>query len=991
MHSSIAVTDLEARVRTLQEEVADALDESRRSKLYCQQVRKELHDLVSTEYDRDLSDETFDGMAKLLGQTSTLVEKFVAFELHLRGKFQAELQDRDDNLSSLHRSLAESLVRTLQSDIRETLVTFKNEIIELRQFRTSITQTVADLTAQQSATQQEILQLKDSLASLQSREMAGLAVQHKQAAADIDVLKETIAETKAYLQNQLDNQRREAAEAVGALNNATKNLQQQVGTTSTSHGQELTSLQQQITDANARCSDTAKREAERRQNELDDLHKKNQKEFSKLADKLDIVKQNSENELMTLKRQTDQRTDSLQAAFGKMINEMQGNMSAVTTELAKEIRQGHEALEEKIRAVGDNEQNSREVHASALEKNSSLIDQRMAALVGKLEANLRDTEQKLTERAAQEKAMLERQFDGELEKHVTTLTKAIDGVASDLAYNQDALLTALSERDRESAGRSSLDQFTFGDPDPAIAVEAPTPIVAMESRKKSVSIVVTPEEQPEAPPMARRKSEALKEKLGEHFDEIHRRVSYNEQGAHRRATLVAQRHEMVERDIGDIRDEVDRLRQVFVSVFGGSPDSLQNQLNQQKDVVVQEILQSHVRTLEKSLGDVEQRCCDFAKSAAVEVGGKVSQASEERLHLYAKQFVTLQNRVTHSNALLLKQSNTERTRRTFFHQWGSFITWKRAKKQRAVEQRRRMAVDVIERTIVPRISAALRRSAWATWKRFLVFRRQRVRQSRLAVSMSRGNGQLHLRKFYLLWRRFVREVRRPQRVLQLLSKKRPAYHAATVMARWRALVKRKQELCLSRRFLAVLSIAQSSGLIGFNESPLPAARGSKQLRASPLAAAINRRLGLRYFSVWANRATQRIRGMLREGCQRALSQTDNLTGSLVVINNEVRLMHDSQSELSSRIAALIQHSESDDEFRQNALQNPLRYLQSALHNMTTGYGSYQEVFWCLALWADTVDRDYRGLRADVEKLYSWVTAIDNEIRNVQKFMRPPFK
>ncbi|CUG92678.1 Hypothetical protein, putative [Bodo saltans] len=129
---TIEAWDYERQVSALREEVRESLDESRRSKLYCQQVKKDLQNLISTELDGKQDTEMLGGISSLLSSTNTLVEKFAVFERYLREKIASDQQDREARIIDATQRHAANLVDALREDVRETLKSFRHEILTLR-------------------------------------------------------------------------------------------------------------------------------------------------------------------------------------------------------------------------------------------------------------------------------------------------------------------------------------------------------------------------------------------------------------------------------------------------------------------------------------------------------------------------------------------------------------------------------------------------------------------------------------------------------------------------------------------------------------------------------------------------------------------------------------------------------------------------------------------------------------------------------------------
>jgi chromosome segregation ATPase len=122
--TSVEIFDLREQVQLMKEQVMDAQEESRRSKLLCIQVRKELHELTKQE---DTS-QTYSAIASLLGNTTSLVEKFALFEKYLRESISADTANRDEQLKADARSYTDEQSSDVADGVRKVLESFRGRI-----------------------------------------------------------------------------------------------------------------------------------------------------------------------------------------------------------------------------------------------------------------------------------------------------------------------------------------------------------------------------------------------------------------------------------------------------------------------------------------------------------------------------------------------------------------------------------------------------------------------------------------------------------------------------------------------------------------------------------------------------------------------------------------------------------------------------------------------------------------------------------------------
>ena len=126
---SIELHELQDRCNVMQEELRGAMEDSSRAMLFCQQVRKEVHALIATDLD---DRETYGGIASLLSSTKNLVEKFAAFEVYLRDKLRIDEDAREARIIDLLNKTVARTTLQLQDDVRQTLLSFRDEIVALK-------------------------------------------------------------------------------------------------------------------------------------------------------------------------------------------------------------------------------------------------------------------------------------------------------------------------------------------------------------------------------------------------------------------------------------------------------------------------------------------------------------------------------------------------------------------------------------------------------------------------------------------------------------------------------------------------------------------------------------------------------------------------------------------------------------------------------------------------------------------------------------------
>lgn len=122
--SSVEIFDLREQVKLMKEQVLDAQEESRRAKLLCVQVRKELYELTKQEG----TSQTYSAIASLLGNTTSLVEKFALFEQYLKDSIAAETQARDTQLRAQCNEYTDEQSRDVSDGVRRVLESFRGQI-----------------------------------------------------------------------------------------------------------------------------------------------------------------------------------------------------------------------------------------------------------------------------------------------------------------------------------------------------------------------------------------------------------------------------------------------------------------------------------------------------------------------------------------------------------------------------------------------------------------------------------------------------------------------------------------------------------------------------------------------------------------------------------------------------------------------------------------------------------------------------------------------
>lgn len=69
-------------------------------------------------------------------------------------------------------------------------------------------------------------------------------------------------------------------------------------------------------------------------------------------------------------------------------------------------------------------------------------------------------------------------------------------------------------------------------------------------------------------------------------------------------------------------------------------------------------------------------------------------------------------------------------------------------------------------------------------------------------------------------------------------------------------------------------------------------------------------------------------------------------------------------------------------------------LARVLGQLQEGYrsvASLMDLYVTLARWLESSEKEFSGIHRDFRGMQAWMTAVDEELRRVQKFVRPPFK
>lgn len=887
---TIEAWDYERQVSALREEVRESLDESRRSKLYCQQVKKDLQNLISTELDGKQDTEMLGGISSLLSSTNTLVEKFAVFERYLREKIASDQQDREARIIDATQRHAASLVDALREDVRETLKSFRHEILTLRNAQladhdalrehcTSITRDVHTQLSEVVATKfsnaeknagSGIANIQKVIEALEQRATESATSLKKFVTASIHDVRLLIDEsTKDFVRSRQHDE----------LKTTTEELRRSIDARVAELSRQLVSCEQGL----SRNENTEKDDAARLERRIGTL-------------------------------------DEFRASADKRIVELTRQLAAC--ENGVETNAG----------LGTDHATRLERRISMIEGSHATLDDRMSQTV---ETQLKSLSRQVIvlEDDTKHSFVSIRKDVSAVQAHLNATTIEIRNEISLLGNNTREALALVEDNNRASQHAA---------------------IGVLEKR-----LVV------------------------DELPKLDKRINVVELA--------------IRGDVAAAKNDVKSLQDVFISVFGkgnaGQPlPTLDDSLLAHRNNVVQDLLETHIKRLETSITESNETSREHSVGAIKQLQQQILNSQNDIQSALRIAAEKTSHRVHHQAVCYLSANIQTRRRGVAFHTWFAFAAAARRQREHKKQQQRRWAVGVLERTVVPQLATALRRSTFHMWKRFLALKRSYKRMNRTSLSLCNVAQRQLIARYYVMWLKHLKHIRRPKRYVGELQARTKASTRERFFRKWVAHVlslRRRKLLHRDAHMLSLCGQGSSTGASSLVNVAMSRERFLLWKKLSP-----RDRVGLKQLlHGWVQHAYRRRLIML----QRTTTATDAIVEAtrvdLGALVGQLRDVQETSLEFQKRVTFITNLFEAPKLSHSTIIKesSPSKSLVKAIQHLSSGYATIHDIFAFLSLWVETVERTQRTLAHDVANLQAWSVAVDEEIRRVQKFVRPPFK
>lgn len=1052
--TTIESLDLETQLTMLREECHEAVNESRRSKLYCQQVRKELQELVTTELDHTTQGDhaMFGGIAALLSNTNTLVEKFAAFEVYLRDKLSAEQAQREERLLDESRRFTEQQFRKLHDDVRQTLITFKEEIVvlgcaqkhtraeimdEINKIRQDADDKLRSVTAacesavtavrSDVATQMEqiMTSFERRCEMISTRCVEGQDVARKQIHSDLSAHMQQVDQklgqlsskvesvVETYLTREEENKLRTADSSLFAqrleaidkkLNDTSVSLKKFVNAS-------LADVKDAIADTVSSCAKAVNLQSLK--DEVNDVRVGSQRDFAAMRKSNDAY-QERQDEAM---RQIDARVADVRnfvsceaRRLSEVIHEKTQSESTKREERLRSIemnfedilRKSETVFQEHLQGVSDSMEQkfvvriesdtkaTESIFLKHLEELSSTADSKSEAVVQQLQSAVELTDKKI-------KALEE------------TIQMAKTGTEASLANRVSQSETALQHRlaaIEASAGQvaDELNQMhsvfvtVFGSCSPTkVATLARGATSFSNQATSTLATFAQHDTQTESPMLAPTPSSTsrIASRLPQPLDPLE-------------VTLDRQKHKILEQLLEGHLNGMEQSIEATNDVARQSSQAI---------VLLQKELDESRKQLTVVRADVMREVEQLISHNVAALSATHETAltgTDEFLRRHVDERVEHTRRaVLRNTAVIMASRCSERRRRMYYNAWVHFVRIHRAKsllKKRSKDQR---ALSILERTVIPTCSAALRRRTFALWKMFLVTKRQKKRCLRLASSCNHEAGKKLLRVYVGKWMRYLRMVRTRNacKVLQTKTTKQFAFKSFQL---WKLVTLRRRKILQCRQRAALLALAfghtsgscvQSSRSITSDLTIASISRIDRSFsfhrhvdpqpaQRPPVVPPVFARLLRSYFLTWCRWSSSATSRKLRHAVIATDGIVDKLQRDVATVVGELSLLRDDETAFREQVSSLIarqRRSAGVSATFEKYHRSPVKLLRAMLRSVIEGEGNFLDAFESLLLWVDVIERTHHDVMQELGMLQTWMTAIDEEIRKVVKFPRPPFK
>jgi hypothetical protein len=921
---TIEAWDYERQVSALREEVRESLDESRRSKLYCQQVKKDLQNLISTELDGKQDTEMLGDISTLLSSTNTLVEKFAVFERYLREKIASDQQDREGRIIEATQRHATNLVDALREDVRETLKSFRHEILTLRNAQladhASLKEHCAAITRDVHSELTEVVATKFSNAE----KNAGSGIANIQRV--IETLEQRAAESaaslKKYVTANLSDVRLLIDEATKDVARSRQLEEQKASTEELRRSMDVrvAELSRQV----SMCDRS--RQLEEQKASTEELRRSMDVRVAELSRQVSMCEQGISRCEITERDDTARlerrivNLDESRAAAEKRIAELSRQLAVCENGV------------ETTAGLGTD-------HATRLERRVALIEGSHASLElrvsDSIEAQIKSSSRHLMA------------LDDEVKHSFVAVRKELS-----------TMQTNLTSTHTEVHNKISLIGATTKDALAALEVNSKA------SQHAAIEILE-------------------KRLLADELPKLHKRIDVVENS--------------IRGDVMTAKNDVKSLQDVFISVFGKGHDgqplqTLDDSLLAHRNNVVQDLLVTHIKRLESSIAESNETSREHSVGALHHLQQQMRSTQDEiRASLQIAE-AKASYRLRHQAVCFLTTNLQTRRRGTAFHTWLSFAAASRAQRQEKKEQRRRWAVGVLERTVVPQLTTALRRNTFHLWKRFLTLKRGYKRINRTAMSLCSVAQRQLAARYLMCWVKHLKHLRRPKRYVAELQVRSKAVVRRGFFGRWVAHVmalRRRRTLHRDAHVLSLCGLRSVVGNTSLVNVPMSRDRLLLWQKLSPRDWAGAKQL----WHGWVQHCWRRRLTLLRRSAMATDAIVEATRVDLGALVGQVRDVQDTNLAFQKRVTFITDLFEAPRLSHSTVIKEstPSKSLVKAIQHLSSGYATIHDIFAFLSLWVETVERTQRTLTHDVANLQAWSVAVDEEIRRVQKFVRPPFK
>jgi hypothetical protein len=426
-------------------------------------------------------------------------------------------------------------------------------------------------------------------------------------------------------------------------------------------------------------------------------------------------------------------------------------------------------------------------------------------------------------------------------------------------------------------------------------------------------------------------------------------------------------------------------------------------------------------------------------------------ALESRVESVSRSLVAGNHRTA---ALLLAARTQSGLRLRFWRLWQVAAQRRRQQRLHRKHVTGTTHCNILQRTTMVQATMALRRRYWLSWKRFVVNRRGKHRLQRLSHTLEHDASRRLLARYLKSWslwasRRHLRAIA-CQRMLLHANRLRGRYFTA-----WCRRARRGLRLKHSQRFAALLALMHQMHDVrlarngvgaawhggeapatshasrplshdgGVGMSSLLASRESRLVSPQRHRDTLSRRvhsdvgpfsyaqhshslvissplsprdvvLLRQYFRHWVAGATCRLVGRQIDAVREVQESLDHVRLDVIQVASAC-----SADRCELQIVKVLAHKMffGGGEMERNQTQpvgnaatgaSLIRVLENLQEGKRSGL-TLMDLYTALRRWVESADKHFNDMFRDFRSMQAWMTAVDEELRRVQKFVRPPFK